>query len=314
MGAEPADPQVRDVLARAAASRRPLIHFLPPEAARAEARAMSAVAAGPPTPVAEARDLRVPGPGGALSARLYRPSGAADGPLPVLVYFHGGGWVIGDLDSHDGLCRRLAAGAGCLVLSVAYRLAPEHRFPAAVEDALAAARWAAAEAAAWGGDGARLALGGDSAGGNLAAVAARLLRDAGGPTLRCQLLIYPVTDLTLTRPAYARLGEGYLLGHAAMTWYVGHYLGGADPRDPVASPLFAADLRGLPATLIVTAGYDPLAEEAAVYGDKLADAGVPVTRFHHADMVHGFLTMDGLLDAAATAAADIATALKAALA
>ena len=123
-----------------------------------------------------------------------------------------------------------------------------------------------------------------------------------------------MTDLTLTRPAYARLGEGYLLGHAAMTWYVGHYLGGADPRDPAASPLFAADLRGLPATLIVTAGYDPLAEEAAADGDKLAEAGVPVTRFHHADMVHGFLTMDGLLDAAATAAADIATALKAALA
>ncbi|MHA1114110.1 MAG: alpha/beta hydrolase [Alphaproteobacteria bacterium] len=310
----PDDPQVRSVLARAAKSKRPLLYKLSPDAARVEARAMSAAAAGPPVDMAEVRDIAVPGPGGDLPARVYRPLGTPDAPLPVLVYFHGGGWVIGDLDSHDGLCRRLAAGAGCLVFSIGYRLAPEQRFPAAVEDAAAALAWAAANAAGWGGDGARLALGGDSAGGNLVAVASRIARDSGGPPIRYQLLIYPVTDLTLSQPSYTRLGEGFLLGHAGMEWYAGHYLGGADPRDPMASPLFAADLAGLPPALIVTAGFDPLADEGAAYGDRLEDAGVAVARLHYDDMIHGFLTMDGLIDQAGRAAAEIAARLGAALA
>ncbi len=209
----------------------------------------------------------MPGPAGALGLRIYTPVEAGGpGALPVLVFFHGGGWVVGNLDTHDGLCRRLANAAGCLVVSVDYRLAPEARFPAAVDDAYAATRWVAARASSFGGDGTRLAVGGDSAGGNLAAVVSLLAHERGAPPLRFQLLLYPVTDFAFDTPSYRENGEGYLLTRANMEWYAGHYLrDGADRRHPHAAPLRAADVGGSPPTMVITAQYDPLRDEGEAY-------------------------------------------------
>lgn len=251
--------------------------------------------------VAGVRDLTIAGPGGPLALRVYMPPGTE--PFPLMVFFHGSGFVICDLDTHDAMCRNLAAGSGCVVVSVDYRLAPEHRFPAAPEDCLAATRWAAAHAAELGADPSRVLVAGDSAGGNLATVTALRIRDEGGPRLIGQLLIYPVTDhLSGNWPSYAENAEGYGLTRAGMAWFWGHYL--ADPAEgahPHASPWRAASLAGLPPALVITAQYDPLRDEAEAYGERLRHDGVQVEIRRWNGMNHGFFFVPGLVDRASAA-------------
>jgi acetyl esterase len=273
---------------------------------------------GPPQPVAQARDLELPGPTGALRARWYVPAEAeaeAEGGRPgVFVYLHGGGWSLGDLDGFDRVCRALANASGAGVLSVDYRLAPEHPFPAAVQDAEAALRWVAAEAqGVLGADSDRLAIGGDSAGANLAAVVARRARDAAGPPLRAQVLVYPVTDLRMASASYSEFADNPLLDRARMEVHREEYLAGADPADPDASPLLAENLRGLPPALVVTAGHDVLRDDGASYAARLQEAGVSVTHVHYADMAHGFIRWGGVLEAARDLHARMGAAVRAAL-
>ena len=246
---------------------------------------------------------------GGLRVRIYRPS--AEGPLPALVYFHGGGWVVGSLDSHDPVCRRLARQTPCVVVSVDYRLAPEHPFPAAVEDAWAATTWVAGAAATLGADPARVAVGGDSSGGNLAAVVARRARDRGLP-LALQVLVYPVIDHDLDSPGYLEHGVGLNLTTAKMAWYWEQYLSGADGADPDASPLRATDLRGVAPALVQTAEYDPLRHEGEAYAGLLEAAGVPVTLTRYDGQIHGFVRLAALSERAGDALSEIEAALRAA--
>ncbi|MFZ5492584.1 MAG: alpha/beta hydrolase [Pseudomonadota bacterium] len=302
-------PQVAAHLAQLAAMNAPPIDALTPEQVRVGFGMQLKMTAGPATPLPVVRDLSVPGPGGAIKARLYRPT--TDGLLPGLVFFHGGGWVIGDLDSHDDLCRDLAALAGCAVLAVDYRLAPEHRFPAAADDAIAATGWVQAHAAELGIDVGRLAVGGDSAGGNLAAVSALASRDAGSP-LAAQLLIYPVTDMSrLAGESYTACGEGYGLTAGAMAWFHDHYLAdAAAAQDWRVSPLLATDLGRLPPALVVTAEFDVLRSEGEAYAKQLADAGVQTELRRYDGMIHGFASMAGVLDVGRAVRGDMARWLK----
>ena len=287
--------------------------LLVPEARR-EMALRSWMFAGDPTPVGATRDLTIPGPAGGIPARLYRPLGVErERPLPLLVYFHGGGWVLGDIDTHDPSCHFLCAEAGIAVLNVDYRLAPEHRFPAAVDDAVAAFRWAHAHAADLGVDAGRIAVGGDSAGGNLAAVIAQETKRAGGPMPALQFLGVPVTHLGATTPSRELFARGYFLTKANMDWYEAHYLGDADPSDVRASPLLADDLEGLPPAYVAVAGFDVLRDEGIAYAEKLTAAGVPTTLRVHTDAVHPMLTMLGA-PLGQRVLAETAAALKAALA
>ena len=255
-------------------------------------------------PVHAEADRSVPGPAGDLRVRVLTPG--PDGPHPVLVWFHGGGWVLGGLDGGIHSLRLLAGVARCVVVSVDYRLAPEHRFPAAVEDCLAATRWVAAHAAEVGADPARVAVGGDSAGGNLAAVVAQLARD-GGPRLAFQLLVCPVLDSDLTRPSYAAHGEGFLLTTEMMDWFWTQYLGpGGDRSDPRAAPLRAPDLAGLPPAHLIAAALDPLADEAAAYARALRAAGVEATLDETPGHIHDYAMNLGLIDEAERAIAEAA--------
>jgi acetyl esterase len=231
--------------------------------------------------------------------------------MPALVFYHGGGWVIGDLDTHDVLCRELSNGAGCAVFAIDYRMGPEHRFPAAVDDSIAAVRHFAQRAGDYAIDAERIAVGGDSAGGNLSAVVALAARDAGGPKLKYQLLIYPATDQRMRHASHAANGSGYLLTHELMNYFRGHYLPDAKQyEDWRASPLLAKDLTGLPPAFVLTAGFDPLVDEGKEYADRLAAAGVEVEYRCYQDMVHGFIIMGGVLDTARAAVADCAARLK----
>ena len=309
------DPQVSTLLELAAASGRPELYELTPAEARRQVLEMIKPLAGEPRPVGRRIDRSIPGPGGEIPIRLYLPTAAAAALLPVLVYFHGGGFVIGDLESHDHVCRWLCEQAQCLVVSVDYRLAPEHPFPAAVDDAYAATEWVAANVEELGGDPARLAVGGDSAGGNLATVVSRLTRDAGGPAIGYQLLIYPATDSTLAANSHTEFADGYRLTRRLIDWFLAHYLPDeADRRDPRASPLLAADLAGLPPALVVTAGFDPLRDEGAAYAELLQAAGVEVEYVCYGGMLHGFFNMAGFLDVAREALDHAAAALGRALA
>jgi acetyl esterase len=291
----------------------PSMHTLPVDAARAMYRERRAVTQPSPPAVDEVRELTLPGPAGALRARLYRPR-SHERRAPALVYFHGGGWVIGDLDTHDTLCRELALGSGCAIVAIDYRLGPEHRFPAAADDAIAAARWVAREAPSLGLDATRLAVGGDSAGGNLAAVVALTARDHGDLLLRWQLLIYPATDLRCTAPSHARNGDGYLLTTPVIHWFRGHYLAtAAQQSDWRASPLLAADHSRLPPALIVSAGFDPLVDEARLYAEALSAAGTTVTSICFERQLHGFITMGRVIPEARAAVALCATELRRAL-
>ena len=289
-------PQVVQLLERVAKSPLPLLHEVPAHVARRIYRdTRAALAPGAPE-VAEVRLLIAPGP---VALRYYRPQGArADEQLPALVYFHGGGWVIGDLDTHDVLCRQLANGARCAVYSVDYRMGPEHPFPAAVEDCVAATQFVAARHAL-------IAVGGDSAGGNLAAVVSLHARDHGGPPIAYQLLVYPATDQRLQHPSIRRNGEGYLLTKKGMDYFQAQYL----PRkedlvDWRASPLLAKSLAGLPPAYVVTAGYDPLLDEGRAYAERMAKEGVEVAYREYSDMVHGFILFGGVLDTANAAVAE----------
>jgi acetyl esterase len=307
----PLDPQAKQLLDQMAAMGTPPFESLAVPEARQLMDSMKALM-GEPEAIAHCEDLRLPGPAGTIPARLYRP--AASGPLPLLVYFHGGGWVLGGLESHDGVCRSLANQAGCAVLAIDYRLAPEHRYPAAVDDCCAALVWAAAHAAELGADPNRIAIGGDSAGGNLTAVVALRARDQGGPRLRLQLLIYPVTDHSFDTASYAENANGYLLTKGAMVWFWNHYLGDDAGTDPSASPLRAQDLSGLPPALVITAEYDPLRDEGEAYARRLREAGVPTTLTRYDGMIHGFFAMGPLLAQGAKAVAEAAAALRRAFA
>lgn len=311
----PLDVHAAKVLEMIRLSGRPPYETLAPAEARQFSRNARAVLAPEPPEMGAVRDIKI-GEGGAIPARLYRPLGSApNAALPALIYFHGGGWVIGDLDTHDVVCRQIANGSGGAVVSVDYRLAPEHKFPAAVEDAIAATAWIAAHGATLGIDTARLAVGGDSAGGNLAAVVALDARDRDGPKLIQQTLIYPATESTMSHPSHERFAEGLLLTRPTMKWFLGHYLRGAeDLADWRVSPLRATSLANLPPALVLTAGYDPLCDEGEDYAARLAAAGVPVTRVRVEGMIHGFLTMGKLIPAANEAVAMIAAALKIAFA
>jgi acetyl esterase len=258
--------------------------------------------------------LAIPALHGSIPTRLYTPKTLrkTNGLSPCLVFFHGGGWVVGDLDSHDVVCRKLADEGQLLVVSVDYRLAPEHKFPAAVDDAVAATRWIARHAKELGIDAARLVVGGDSAGGNLAAVVAISARDDNGPAISGQVLIYPATDFAMTHASHREAETSVLLTHSAIRWFSDHYLSGpADVHDWRASPARAKTLKGLPPAYVLIAGADPLRDEGDEYMGRLKEAGVPVTYRYFPGQFHGFITMGKLLQQANVAASDIGAWLKA---
>ena len=264
-------------------------------------------------PIGAVADRRIPGPAGEIPVRVYTPTGSA--PFPLLVFFHGGGWVLGGIETHDGICRELASGAGCVVMSVDYRLAPEHKFPAAADDCYAATQWAAAHAADLGADAKRVAIGGDSAGGNLTAVVAQMARDKDGPPLVFQLLIYPVTVAAFDTPSYRDNAEGYLLTAGDMRWFWDHYLKNAvDGENPYASPLRAKSLKGLPPALVVTAEFDPLRDEGEQYARRLEEAGVPTRLSRYDGMIHGFFGMSQMIDKAKAAVKEASSNLRLAFA
>jgi acetyl esterase len=307
------DPSVQLALAFLRLARRRGLETMTPDAARAETARSAVAFAGTTTPVARVETRTLAGPAGPIPVRLYVPADAAR-RRGLVVYYHGGGWVVGSLATHDPLCRFLARAADVLVLAVDYRLAPEHRFPAAVDDAVAAFRGAAREAEALGADPARVAVAGDSAGGNLAAVVAQVTTREGGPRPALQLLVYPVTDLSRKQPSYRLFADGFFLTEREMDWYRGHYLPDeAAARDPRASPLLAADLAGLPPAMVLTAGFDVLRDEGEAYARRLEAAGVPVRLRRHAGLIHGFANATGANRAARAAIAEAADWLRATL-
>ncbi len=281
----------------------PATNTLSVHEARAQYEARIPLMAAPAT-IGSVDQRTVTGPGGDLALRIYWPQG--EGLFPLLVFFHGSGFVLCSLDTHDGMCRNLCAGTQCIVVSVDYRLAPEHKFPAGLDDCVFATRWVAEHAAELNGDPARIAIGGDSAGGNMAAAAALRLRDEGGPPLRGQLLIYPVTDYhTPGTPSYQQNAEGYGLTRDTMLWFWDHYLNSpADAANPLASPLRARDLGGLPPALVVTAEYDPLCDEGELYAARLREAGTPAITSRWDGMNHGFFFWAGRVDKAGEAMAE----------
>lgn len=293
----------------------PPTHTLSHTDARKFYRERRAITQPDPGEVAEVRELSAQGPHGPIPMRLYRPLGSnAATALPVLVYYHGGGWTIGDLDTHDTLCRELANLSGCAVVAVDYRMGPEHRFPAAVDDVLAATRWVRKEAAALGVDASRLAVGGDSAGGNLAAVVAIAARDAGDLPIAFQLLIYPATDMRRGHPSHTTNGQGYVLTKDTISYFHDHYITDAkDDLDWRASPLLHKNLAGLPPALVLTAGYDPLRDEGLDYVRALTEAGNRATYVCFERQIHGFITMGRLLDEANAAVSLCASELRRAL-
>jgi acetyl esterase len=307
----PLDPAFQGLFAQLEAAGGPALHELSPAQAREAYAALTLPA--PEVSLAAVEDHHLPGPAGPVPVRVYRPEGPE--PQPALVFFHGGGWVIGSLDTHDGPCRDLARRARCTVVSVDYRLAPEHPFPAGLDDAFAALCAVAEKGPSWGIDPARLAVGGDSAGGNLAAAAALRARSRGGPALRFQLLVYPVTDADFERPSYRDHAEGFFLTRDAMRWFWDHYV--PDPaarRHPHAAPLHAPDLTGLPATYVLTAEYDPLRDEGEAFAERLREAGVPVACTRGEGMIHGFFSMTTLSPRADALFEEAARALREGLA
>jgi acetyl esterase len=295
------DPQARDFLRMLGSTGRPPLSSLTPAEARIANNRLTSLCAGPVLPMARVDDRTIPGPRGPIPIRIYVPAEAPPS-APVLVYFHGGGFVIGDLAMVDEVCRRLAAGAACIVVSVEYRLAPEHRYPAPREDAYAATVWVAREAASFGGDPRRIAVGGDSAGGTLATVVALVARDSRGPSLAFQLLVYPGSDRDMTRPSMIEFGRDYLLTADTMAWFWrNHYDGPRDRVDPYLAPLEAGDLAGLPPALVITAGFDPLRDGGELYAERLRAAGVPTELVRYDGMIHGFFVFPSVFDKATEA-------------
>jgi acetyl esterase len=307
------DPDAAAVYKAFQEAGRPPYESVEPPKAREMYLAGRAVSNPEPPELESAKPLSIPAPHGAIPARIYKPKQLRKtGSLaPCLVFYHGGGWVIGDLDSHDVVCRKLAHEGELIVISIDYRLAPEHKFPAAVDDSVAAVKWVAANAKQLGIDAGRLMVGGDSAGGNLAAVVALAARDGDGPKLAGQVLIYPATDFAWSHPSHREPETSVLLTHSVIRWFGNHYLGDADITDWRASPARAKTLAGLPPAYVLTAGADPLRDEGDEYAKRLKDAGVPVSYKHFPGQFHGFFTMGKLLPQANVAASEIAAWLKA---
>lgn len=304
------DAEVRALLEEWDAEGSPPLESLPPVEARKEAAESLRELRGEAEPVASVGDLCIPGPAGEIGIRVYTPE--AETPRPGVLYFHGGGWVVCDLDTHDTLCRSLANRAGAVVVAVDYRLAPEHKFPAAVEDAYAAMLWVSANAAQFGIDPKRIAVCGDSAGGNLAAVVSLKCRDQGAPMPALQALVYPVTNLdSFDTASYKEFAEGYSLSAPLMEWFREHYLAQPeDGADAYASPLLVRNLSALPPAVIVTAECDVLRDEGEAYASRLKAAGVSVTCTRYAGMIHPFFSMQGKLAAARQALAQVAAAVR----
>jgi len=302
------DPQAKAVIDLIIKSGRPAYHQLSPKDARQLFRETRPASTPPAPEIGAVSDLRADH----IPFRLYRPKNVPTSTrLPALIFFHGGGWVIGDLETHDVLCRQLTAAAGISVVNVDYRLAPEHRYPAAVEDAWAATRWVETHAAELAIDPTRLAVGGDSAGGNLAAVVALLARDHGGPSLALQVLTYPVTDVASESASYAEFADGFLLTRDSMRWFIEHYVPERKDRlDWRASPLRAASLAAVAPALVVTAGFDPLRDEGEAYARRLREAGVRVDMICYGGMIHGFAPMGRLIETGNRAVAHAAASLR----
>jgi acetyl esterase len=310
----PLDPVAAALLEQMAAAGMPPLNELSPAEAR-EAAAGFVQLAGPGEPVADVVDRTIPGPGGEIPVRIYTPEGAGDASAACLVYLHGGGWVLGDLEGVDSICRAVANRAGCKVVSVDYRLAPEHPFPAPLDDCVAAVRWVADHAGEIGVDPDRLAVGGDSAGGNLSAAVALWARDNSGPDLRLQVLVYPVTNHGYDTPSYRDNGTDYLLTRDMMEWFWNHYLPSADHgANPLVSPLRAEDLSGLPPAVVLTAEFDPLRDEGEAYVERLQQAGVPVTHRRYDGQIHAFWQMPGTFPSALRAADEVSAELRRAFA
>jgi acetyl esterase len=266
---------------------------------------------GEPEPVGKVENRSIPGPSADIPVRIYTPKGA--GPFPVLVYFHGGGWVLGSLESWDAPSRMLTNAVECVTVSVDYRLAPEHKFPKPAEDCYAATQWVADNAASIDGDPARIAIGGDSAGGNLAAAVALMARDHGKPRIAFQLLVYPVTDASMDSGSIKECADGYFLTREMMAWFWKQYVrDSADRAHPYASPLRSQNLRGLPPALVITAEFDPLRDEGEAYAARLRAAGVAVVSTRYDGTIHGFFLMPSVLDQGKKAVAEAVSALRAA--
>lgn len=311
----PINPQAKVLLDGMAQAGGPPLSDLSPEEARSMFGALAAL--DQPEEVKRVDDRLVPSPDGDVPVRVYTPTAAVADEVgseaPLFLWFHGGGWVIGDLDTADATCRALANRSGAVVVSVDYRLAPEHPAPAAVDDAWAALTWAVENSELLGVGTSSLGVGGDSAGGNVAAVLCQRVRDEFGPEIDFQLLVYPVTDCTLSHPSVEENGEGYFLTKDALVWFTGHYLAGQDPKHPSVSPLHADSLAGLPPAMIITAELDPLRDEGEAYAVALADAGVPVEAIRYEGQIHGFFGMASMLDDGKAAVDRAGAALRAAL-
>jgi acetyl esterase len=303
------DPRVEAMLQQQEEQGIPALETMTPEKARAFIVTAAKEIAGPPKDVAAVEELNAIGTGGQIPIRVYTPRG--EGPFPVLIYYHGGGWVFGNLDTHDNVCRFLSEGAGCVVVSVDYRLAPENKFPAAVEDAYAASQWVKYNVSFINGDLTRIAVGGDSAGATLAAVVASMFRDKPGPQPVLQLLAYPSTNLSsFDTDSYRECGEGYGLTKAALEWFRGHYLEKEEDRlNPHVSPLLAEDLSGLAPALVLTAEFDVLKDEGKAYADRLQQAGVAVTYKEYPGMIHAGVAWAAALDLVSDALNEAVTAL-----
>ena len=305
----PLDPQAKALLKSMEESDAPPFNACTPEEARIMYDQGSELVRGEPPEPHSIETLEIPGKGGLIKSWVYKPDEGKD--LPVLVFFHGGGFVIGSLKSHDTVCRSLCVEANCIVVAVDYRLAPENKYPAALEDAWAATQWIASHANSLGGDPYRLAVGGDSAGGCLAAAVTLLAKESGAPKICRQLLIYPCTDMTRKFESHKTFAEGYRLTSDLIEWFYGHYfLKQDDIEHWKASPLYSTEFADLPAAFIISAGFDPLQDEAKAYAKKLAEAGVQTKHSHYAGMLHGFITMPGIMDKAKEALSECASELR----
>ena len=303
----PIDPQVEGLLNEMAAMGGPPIHELSVADARLVAEGMSALS-GDPIEVAAVDNITIPVDGAEIAARVYTPDG--DGPHPVVMFFHGGGWVICSLDTHDNVARAICRDAEAVVVSVDYRMAPEHRFPTAAHDCFGATKWVADNAASLDGDPTRLAVCGDSAGGNLSAVVSQMARDAGGPAIAYAALIYPAVDMTRKGGSLDENASGYFLETDGMEWFMNHYITDAERVDVLASPLLHSNLAGLPDTFIATCEYDPLRDEGEAYGDALRANGVHVESKRYDGLIHGAANMTGVLDGGRQLVSDVAAHLR----
>ena len=311
----PLDPVLKSFLDQMASAPGPKMWDMSPTDARQAFVALLQLAGPKDVPIGKTENVSVPGPKGAIPVRLYSPVAAGSEALPVLIYYHGGGFVIGDLDTHDGLCRLFANEAGCRVVAVHYGLAPERKFPSAVDDAFAALTWVESSAARLGIDANRIAVAGDSAGGALAAVVAQMAKQNGSPKLVMQMLLFPVTQIGGDTSSLREFAVGYFLEKKTLDWFFGHYLTAtADTSDPRISPLRAKDVSNLPQAYFMLGGYDPLHDEGLQYAEKLRAAGVPVTVADYGDMVHCFIYLQTILPQAREAVDAAARALRTAFA